>query len=325
MLFHIGTLLSLSLTPLLTAATPLSLSRPLSPSSHSFLNTTLFNQAIATRNCGTTPSLEKILQAEAHFAQNRIFTSKAKILGVAASSDETDGLKMKTAEPVNVYFHVLSDNATTGGYVNDSQIIEQIEVMNRDYNATGISFKLVNVTRTVNETWFEKAGPGATKVYQTAMKNHLRIGGVKDLNIYTVGFKGDDTVGLLGYSTFPVDYESNPKDDGVVVSYASLPGGSMEFFNLGRTVTHETGHWLGLYHPFQGLSCTGDGDLVSDTPPQSTPTNGCPEKKDSCEGGGEDSIHNFMDYAYDSCMTSFTPGQVVRMKDQLATYRNMTF
>jgi hypothetical protein len=183
--------------------------------------------------------------------------------------------------------------------------------MNQDYAGSGFQFTLAGTTRTSNPTWFNSVGPDASS--QTTMKNQLRQGGVSEsssrtdidgtklissildaLNVYTVGFKSGSGAGLLGYSTFPSSYSSAPKDDGVVMLFSSVPGGSTANYNLGRTLTHEAGHWFGLYHTFQG-GCSGSGDSVSDTPPESSPASGCPTGRDTCSGGGVDPIYNYME------------------------------
>ncbi|KAJ7142851.1 metalloprotease [Mycena epipterygia] len=264
------------------------------------------NTTIVPRACGTYISDDALIAAEAHFAANKVVSSS--LVPLAAT--------------LKIYFHVVSkDSTVAGGNVPDSQITAQVNVMNAAYSGSGITWVLGGTTRTVNAAWFNGAGPDSS--LQTAMKSALRTGGVADLNVYTVGFVSGSGAGLLGYSTFPSSYSGAPKDDGVVMLFSSTPGGSTTNYNLGQTLTHEAGHWVGLYHTFQG-GCSGSGDSVSDTAPEASPASGCPTSRDTCSGGGVDPIHNFMDYSYDSCMTGFTAGQFTRAKSQMATYRGVS-
>jgi len=96
----------------------------------------------------------------------------------------------------------------------------------------------------------------------------------------------------------------------------------MPNINLGKNLVHEVGHWVGLYHTFEG-GCSEPGDFVADTPPEATAATGCPVGRDTCPGGGVDPIHNFMDYSYDECLNEFTPDQINRLRGQMATYRGL--
>ncbi|EAU80259.2 metalloprotease [Coprinopsis cinerea okayama7 len=262
---------------------------------------------VSQRTCGTNPSPAEIAAAEANFRNHRVQVSTSDFSTAAAT--------------IPVHFHVISSGSSLSqGNIPDSQVREQIAVLNRDFAGTGLSFTLVNTTRTVNADWFQRAGPSTSQ--QTAMKRALRVGSASTLNIYSVGFTSGSGAGLLGYATFPSSYSRNPTDDGVVILYSSVPGGSSAPFNLGTTATHEVGHWVGLYHTFQG-GCSGSGDSVSDTPPEASPASGCPIGRDTCAGGGPDPIHNYMDYSNDACMEEFTPGQIARFRSQIATYRGI--
>ena len=216
---------------------------------------------------------------------------------------------------INVYFHVIRDTNGAGA-VSAQQIADQVDVLNDAFNfGSGESwtFSLTETTTTTNAAWY-RATPGSTAEAQ--MKNALRRGSADDLNIYT----GVNNGGLLGWATFPSSTSDTNKGDGVVIEYGTVPGGATEPYNEGDTATHEVGHWMGLYHTFQG-GCSKQGDLVSDTPAERSAAYGCPTGRDSCVGAGLDPIHNFMDYTDDYCMDHFTPGQDARMDLLFGTYR----
>ena len=234
-----------------------------------------------------------------------------------------------------VWFHIVTKTSkgVTTGNVTDAQIASQLQVLNDAYAGRGpnqqgspvsglgadtpFRFVRAGVNYTVNSTWYA-AGPGSTG--QTQMKNALHQGTADDLNFYT-----NSGGGYLGWATFPNEYSARPLQDGVVCYWASLPGSNYTPYNLGDTGTHEVGHWLGLFHTFQG-GCQGSGDSVSDTPAERSNAFGCPTGRDTCKGGkganaGNDPIENFMDYTDDFCMYKFTAGQSTRADGMWATYR----
>ncbi|CAD6973302.1 unnamed protein product [Tilletia controversa] len=227
-------------------------------------------ERVPARRCGTT-----------HFDA----TAEAKTQQLIKTYSQQAAVEASPNRSIPVYWHTITDGPT--GSIPPSQIQAQIHVLNEDYAPSGYVFHLVHSDSTDNSDWFHHMDDGTPQ--ERGMKSGLRAGGADALNIYTMGFND-----VLGFSVLPQNYSVAPWKDGVVLHYATLPGGSFAPFNLGRTATHEVGHWLGLYHVFEG-GCSGDGDFVSDTPPQNGATSGCPTSKDTCPGGGVDSIHNFME------------------------------
>jgi hypothetical protein len=218
---------------------------------------------------------------------------------------------------VPVWLHVITDGAT--GDVPTSTLQRQMQVLNMTFGgfeggvATGFAFRLAGVTRTDDAGWFWAPAGGKD---ERDMKKALRRGGAETLNVYLTAGGG-----YLGWAYFPGTYKTQPYLDGVVLNYNSLPGGPYgDRYSLGETLTHEAGHWLGLYHTFDG-GCSARGDYVDDTPAMKEPTNGCPEGKDTCSQPGLDPIHNYMDYSFDSCYTEFSAGQAARMQDQWLHFR----
>ena len=257
------------------------------------------------RFCPVQPRAEEVAAMENDFALRKARRKAA-------------GLVTVTGGAINVYFHVITDDSGAGA-LGSKDINAQINVLNNSYAQWGWTFNLVAAETTANTDWFNNCyGSG-----EAPMKRALRQGGGADLNIYSC----NPSDGILGFATFPSSYKSHPDLDGVVVLYSSLPRGDAEPYNEGDTATHEVGHWMGLYHTFQGgcnRNATKGGDQVVDTAAERSPAFGCPFGRDTCTGrnlDGLDPIENFMDYTDDACMFQFTTGQDSRMDGQFSAYR----
>ena len=239
----------------------------------------------------------------------------------------SDGTTMEIPVYVNVLWRTSSEN------ISDAQIQSQIDVLNKDFSATNSD---INLTSTYNSV---KAGDTKIKFVlagiirkqttvtswstNNAMKNDLQ-GGISptnpttSLNMWSCNLGN----GILGYAQFPGGATAT---DGVVILYSAFgsrgifSGGSYTAtYDLGRTATHEVGHWLNLRHIWGDSRC--GNDQVSDTPAHDGANYGCPVPglKGKCKGLPVLMTMNYMDYTDDRCMYMFTKGQATRMRATFA-------
>ena len=232
---------------------------------------------------------------------------------------------------IPVVVHVVYDDSVKN--ISAAQVQSQIDVLNADFGAanpdtTAIpdAFKhltgnahIAFVLATTDPDGRPTNGITRTKTSLPFFKPNDAMkfafsGGINAwpydqyLNIWVC----DLSTNTLGYAQFP--NAGNPSTDGVVVDYAHFgtTGTVSPPYHLGRTATHEVGHWLNLRHIWGEGGCSTD-DGVEDTPLASAPYLGCPAYPSaSCEG--TDMTMNYMDYTDDDCKYMFSQGQVVRMR-----------
>ncbi len=223
-----------------------------------------------------------------------------------------------------VWWHVITDS-NGQGYVSDSAIRAQMEVLNEDYRATqgtmgetgfdiSIQFELAGITRTANTAWFTDSDAD-----EDAYKQALAVDPDRYINIYS-----NDGRGYLGYAYYPQG-SAGAYWDGIVLMYGAVGGRNNGFgsFDQGRTLVHEMGHYLGLFHTFEHYDSICDnsysgGDRIVDTNAESEAHLGCSQTY-TC--GTADPIHNYMNYTNDTCMNSFSREQANRSVCSLVNYR----
>lgn len=225
---------------------------------------------------------------------------------------------------VDTVFHIVA-KADSKASIADDMPAAQLDSLNESYKPYNIQFNLINVTWNTNDAWAM-----GDKAVDKEMKRALRQGSYSTLNLY---FQTDLVGGVLGQCTLPTniaDGKENPSvyfSDGCNINAHTMPNGKMQGYNKGKTAVHETGHWFGLLHTFEGYSCEGPGDYIDDTPAESTATDGCPVNpaKKSCpdhqKADEMDPIHNYMDYSIDDCYEGFSDLQVQRIFSMWAMYR----
>lgn len=256
--------------------------------------------------------------------------------------------KTTTVVTIPVVVHVVYN--TPSQNISEAQIRAQIRVLNEDYR-----LKNPDSLPITHPFWPLSADAEYEFCLATTDPNGNPTNGITRTSTTTTGYdvdvNGDDVKfnmtgghdnwnpnlylniwvcnlvnGVLGYSAFPNELSFDPDLDGVVIGYKyfGLGGTTIAPLNHGRTVTHEVGHWLGLYHPCE-VGC--ENDFVSDTPPCEELNYGCPSfphrPNNTCGGNSNGEMYmNYMDYVDDACMNTFTYGQTVRMRNQLNTYRS---
>ncbi len=286
----------------------------------------------AQRNCGTSEYMQQQIQNNPHLLQ--IIDEIEQHTHQFEQTYDPSGRAVIT---IPVVFHVVYN--TTSQNISDALINAQIDQLNKDFARlntdavnTPSTFQSLGANTEIQFCLAKRDPNGnattgiirkSTTVTSFSSNDNIKrsANGGSDawsrdsyLNIWSGNLSG----GLLGYAQFPGGTAST---DGVVLLFSSIGSmttpGTATNYNLGRTATHEVGHWLNLRHIWGDATC--GNDQVNDTPVHQTSNGGCPAhpKSNTC-GTSAEMFMNYMDYTYDNCMNIFTLGQSARMNAVLA-------
>lgn len=278
-------------------------------------NDTASGSRLTERGCASHQVLEEQLRNDPKLAikMNEIesFTQRAILQNKLVNG------KIQIPVVVNVLYRTTAEN------ISLAQIQSQIDVLNKDFNATnsdfgsvpalfagvkanvGISFVLdvVNRKSTTKTSWGTNDA-----MKKTAQGGIAPTTPTTKLNLWVCTIGG----GILGYAQFPGGASAT---DGVVIDskYLGTTGTATAPFNKGRTATHEVGHWMNLRHIWGDATC--GNDLVADTPTHNAPNYGVPgyPHYSTCSGTPVEMTMNYMDYVDDAAMYMFSNGQKSRM------------
>jgi len=292
------------------------------------------------RNCGTMQHLDEIRERDPG-VDNRMDVENLDIKHWI-SNNTSSSKSMPNLITIPVVVHVIYKNSSQN--ISDAQIFSQIDILNEDFRMNNsdassvpsafagaaadceIEFCLAvrdpngNVTTGITRTYTTTSSfSGYTSMKYSSTGGQDAWNTSDYLNIWVCNLAS----GLLGFATFP---GGNSSTDGVVCDYAYFgnTGTATSPYDLGRTATHEVGHWLNLYHIWGDSYC--GNDYVSDTPKHEESNYGCPSypHASSCSGTGSsgEMFMNYMDYTNDACMFMFSTGQKNRMRATLNSSRS---
>lgn len=292
------------------------------------------------RMCGASEVHMRLCEMYPEFRQRRgeIHFQTEQMIRRGTTMRRANGGSFK----IPVVVHIVHKNASEN--ISDAQVESQIVALNRDYQLkntdrskvpapwaglvanVGIEFALA----TKDPSGATTTGITRTTTTLDSFTTHDEVkfnarGGAdawptdKYLNLWACSL-GD---GLLGYAQFPGGPSAT---DGVVILNTAFgtTGTAAAPFNLGRTATHEIGHWLNLNHIWGDTSDCSGTDHVDDTPDAQLPNYGKPTFPHvSCNNGPNgDMFVNYMDYVDDDTMVMFTHGQMARMQATLSGPRS---